>query len=289
MSNEELVAELQQQYDEEKIMILWNQVEHYIRKIAWKYVPMLRCSIKKQEDEDLVSEGYFALVKAIKGYDPNAGMSFLGYLTFYLHSAFSDYIARDLGSSRSRSYRVRMLQKFEDEYISLTGKRPSDEEVCRGIGVSYETLQSLRSSGIAKSVDEDISEDGNLSLLDRIPSEESVEDDVIDGVVRDQVRNLLRVYIDELPVTQRRIIHLVYYRGFTDQRASDELNMKYSQLLAEKKKALDSIGKSKHLRELGRFLPERYEALAFHGGLGSFMAKGSSSTEISAIRNVLGK
>ena len=85
MTNEELVQRIQ---NGEKVLIieLWEQVKRFIAKRAKNFC--LHCYSTKVDPEDLIQSGYFALLEAIKKFDPGVDGSFINYLNFHLRNQF---------------------------------------------------------------------------------------------------------------------------------------------------------------------------------------------------------
>lgn len=288
MTNEELVAQLQKKYDPELMGQLWNQVEKYVQKIAKKYVSALRCCSQENPTEDLVQEGYLGLVKAVERYDLNGQRSFLSFSAYFLHSAFSDFVGRQSGGSRGTSFRIRMLRKYESEYYELTGREPTDSQICRDLGISQEGLELIRRRGSSNlSINASGDDDEDLTLLDHIPDPTvNVEEDVIDRIVQNQVHDLLVKYVNELPDLQRRIILMTYFGGRSDKEIASLLMIDQKKLKSQKDIAIRRLKVYHHRTELGRFLPERLTSGAYRGSLERFRVTGSSSTEMTAIRNL---
>lgn len=285
MTNEELVAQLQKGYDPELMTQLWNQVEKFVRKIARRYFAALHCP---SDQEDLIQEGYLGLVKAVERYDPNGQRSFVSFSAYFLHSAFSDFIGRQSGGSRGTSFRVRMLRKYESEYYELTGREPTDSQICHALGISQEGLELIRRQGSSNlSINASGDDDEDLTLLDHIPDPTvNVEDDVIDRIIQNQVHDLLVKYVNELPDLQRRIILMTYFGGRTDKEISSILMIDQKKLKSQKEIAIRRLKIYRHRMELGRYLPERLSSGAYRGSLGHFRETGSSSTEMTAIRSL---
>lgn len=102
MTNEELVEKIregQTQLVEE----LWNQTEGLIRWAASRFYAQITAANggtapgglewigadnRKENTEDLVQSGYFALVKAIEQYNPEAGAAFSTFLLLHLRNEF---------------------------------------------------------------------------------------------------------------------------------------------------------------------------------------------------------
>lgn len=88
MTNEELTAEIKAGrtgYGE-----LWEQVQAFVRQQAARYMYQNAglCAGAGVEFEDLLQAGFLALHNAVKGFEPEAGMSFVGYLAFHLKRYF---------------------------------------------------------------------------------------------------------------------------------------------------------------------------------------------------------
>lgn len=95
MSNEQLVSMIQGG-ERDKLVELWAQVERFVTQQANRRL-VLSGGLGGVELEDLCNAGYLALVAAVDTYDPLAGMSFIGWLTFHLRTAFAE-----AGGYRSR-------------------------------------------------------------------------------------------------------------------------------------------------------------------------------------------
>ena len=90
MTNEELVSEIKAGragYGE-----LWEQVQRFARQQAAGYISqnLGLCTGAGVEPDDLLQAGFLALHDAVKGFDPAAGMAFVGYLAFHLKRYFRE-------------------------------------------------------------------------------------------------------------------------------------------------------------------------------------------------------
>lgn len=90
MTNEEMVA-LIQQGEKHYLVDLWDQVEGLVKWQAKRTMAGIRgmasnCGV---EFDDLYQSGYLALVEAVDTYKHNRGMTFGGWLIYYLRSAFA--------------------------------------------------------------------------------------------------------------------------------------------------------------------------------------------------------
>ena len=91
MTNEELVIKIKA--GETGLMNeLWPQVENFVCAQARKFYNAYsgRCAQMSVELEDLYQEGYFAIQKAVDGYDIDKGVTFLTYAGYHIKNCFGD-------------------------------------------------------------------------------------------------------------------------------------------------------------------------------------------------------
>lgn len=93
MTNEEL-AVLIQNGDDGYLPTLWEQVRRLIKIKAERYSYMLKENGKRVDPEDfaddLIQSGYFAVLDAVKYYNPGSGIKFTSYLDNTLKTAFRE-------------------------------------------------------------------------------------------------------------------------------------------------------------------------------------------------------
>ena len=89
MSNEELAIKIQSGHTE-YIPKLWEQIAAFVEWRAKKYLAEYPPHYQDLKD-DLVNEGYFAMLRAAEDYDDNKG-AFLTYLSYHLRTCFRSVI-----------------------------------------------------------------------------------------------------------------------------------------------------------------------------------------------------
>ena len=97
MTNEELALKIQSGCDE-YIPELWEQIAAFVEWRAKKYLAEYPSHYQDLKD-DLVNEGYFAMLEAAKGYDREKG-TFLTYLPYHLRTCFRSVIYSGRGKRR---------------------------------------------------------------------------------------------------------------------------------------------------------------------------------------------
>lgn len=97
MTNEELALKIQSGCDE-YIPELWEQIAAFVEWRAKKYIAEYPPQYQDLK-EDLINEGYFAMLEAVKGYDEDKG-AFLTYLSYHLRSCFRSVIFSGRGKRK---------------------------------------------------------------------------------------------------------------------------------------------------------------------------------------------
>lgn len=90
MTNEELVLSIRQG-DKSLIPELWEQVQKLIISFAWKYYIKYEsmCSAAGITAEDLIQEGYFALLDAVTAWTPESNCVFNTFLNYPIKNRFN--------------------------------------------------------------------------------------------------------------------------------------------------------------------------------------------------------
>ena len=132
MSNEELAVRIAAG-ETDLIIQLWKQVEKLIKIIAYRYFTANSINgTVRYELDDLIQESYFAVLEAVKLYDPEKEYSFLTYLHFRLKTAFANVAGTRLPKQRNDGFRysisadVPLNNESEDSFVDMF---PSGENI----------------------------------------------------------------------------------------------------------------------------------------------------------------
>ena len=253
MTVSDIVEAIQSGNKDEKLLEqLWNQTEKFIKKKAKIYYNGLvdSCGI---EIADLVQDGYFAMLDALKTYDKERGCSFLTWLDYYLKRAFSNcagfkhYVDED-GKQKQRC-------SFIDTCIRLDA--PINGEDTEG-----------------------------ETLLDQIQSKRDDISEAEERIYKDELHRVQEKLLTTIPKREAEIIREIYYEGKPLAHIAKSEGITQSRVGQIRNNAL------RHLISSVNTKPEGRELLAFiedstnyysNAGLKAFMRTGSSSVENSVI------
>ena len=208
MSNEELVKKIQAG-EGDKLPELWNQVERFVWQQARRRY-LLSGGLGGVEPEDLYQSGYIALVAAVDSFDPEAGRSFISWLTLALKTAFAE----------AGGYQRR---------------RQASDPIHRAGSLDVP---------IGKDGD-----DGTLADLQADPTAAQDFQDAEERIYLEQLRKVLDTVMAKLPDNQAETLRRHYYAGQTLNQIADVAGASKETVRQREKKALRALRRKKELQQ----------------------------------------
>ena len=121
---EEIVLDIQAGRDQkENLSRLWEQVRPFVCQIANRYGA-------GDETEDLIQEGFFGIMDAVRKWDVGQGAKFLTFAEYDIRNRLTRYLASS-GSVKlpaGMADAVRKCKKVVAEFEKAHGREPSDRE-----------------------------------------------------------------------------------------------------------------------------------------------------------------
>ena len=291
MTNEQLAIRIKAGIDVANNMLqLWQQNRGFIHKVVNQYKAYA-------EEEDLEQEGYLGLSAAVDHYNPDEGVTFLHYASFWIKQYMSRYIKSngtirlpEFMQGRIREYN-KMVQKWQQNYH----RKPTDGEICHFLDLSWEMLENLKKAvQMAKigSLDVPIGEDEDCSLYELIPGsideEEQVESMVLEKVQKEELCAVVWALVDSLTDTQAKTIRARYQDNMTFREIAEDQGISVEMARQRERQGLRELRKPSKSKLLRPFLPDdnRIYSMGLQGnGVGSFNRTWTSSTERAALRD----
>ena len=165
------------------------------------------------ERRELLQEGVVGLLRAIERFDPDRGVPFWGYATFWVRQAMQQLVAELTRPLVLSDRALRRLSHLKDAHrlaLQESGREPGSAELAARAELSVEQVEDLLAADrTARSTDEPVStEDGAVGrfgelLVDPLAHEEYER--VLDAVEADALLTLLAGLSDrERDVLERR-------------------------------------------------------------------------------------
>lgn len=287
MVNEQLVIRICAGIDEaDNTLQLWQQNRGYINKIVNHYKAYA-------EEEDLQQEAYLGLCEAIRHYNPEEEVPFITYAGYWIRQQIGRYIKSN-GTVRLPEHiqaRVKEYKQMVLKWKVTIGRKPTDREICHYLGISREMLESIRKTAqMARigSLDVPVGEDGECSMYDLLPSAINEEEQVIEKIQQEELKEVLWSLVDALPGEQPKIIRLRYQNGMTLRAIAEDKGVTLETIRQQERKGLGELRKPSKSKLLRPFLPDddRIYSMGLQGnGVGSFNRTWTSSTERVALKD----
>jgi RNA polymerase primary sigma factor len=205
--------------------------------------------------EDLVQEGMFGLIRAVEKFDWRRGFKFSTYGTLWIRQS----IQRGLQNS-GRTIRLPVhvaqrqvkVRKVESELSARLSRDPTDEEIAAVAELPVEQVSEIRElSRNLSSLDQPVTDDGELTLGDLLPSDRPDPlDEVADSLREQQVAEI----VAGLPEPERKVIELRFGLSGdgpqTASQAGSQLGISTAQANELEEQALRRLADSPELEAL---------------------------------------
>ncbi len=263
MSNEERVQEIQNGANVRSNMEqLYADNLLLIRKIANKYHGFA-------DIDDLVQQGYLALVDAVKAFDVARGVQFSTFFHIVYEQNINEYLALT-----GQCVRVPLQTRHELKiYHQLIGKGLSLGEIAEKMEISYKRVQELAAldSG-AVSLYSKLGEDGESVLIDQLaaPEEENKPD----------LSEIWSVLGDALDDKRAQIIYDLYREGVSMREEAEKLGISHQAIEQHQQKAFYRLRQIRKIRSLAEMADVNMLACC---GVGVFKRTHTSAVERAVI------
>jgi len=187
------------------------------------------------EEGDLVSYGLLGLINAIERFELDRDIKFETYAISRIKGAIIDELRSMDWVPRSVRSRAREIERAIGELENKHKRAPSDEEICKELGISEEefhtNLTAIHRSSVA-ALDElwTIASSGGdtVALIDTI--EDPNAEDPSRSFAGVETREALAEAIRRLPERERLVIALYYYEELTLREIGEILGVTESRV-----------------------------------------------------------
>ena len=175
-------------------------------------VAKMRAHLPAHADfEELHSAGIIGLISAIDRFDPSLGYTFETYASIRVRGAILDELRKLDMMPRSARGKLRELNRAVGELEQKLGRAPTDNEICREMGIKEEKFRKMRAMsapislicldqpcyGENKLLHESIADERQPAFPDKLEEKEIIE--------------LIANKIQELPDQQKKVLALNYF------------------------------------------------------------------------------
>lgn len=279
------LVEEYQRGTQEAIEELWKQTRKYISVIAKKF-----SGIRGAEYDDLMQCGFLALTNAAQHYDKNKG-DFLPFLSACLSREYRRYISGS-GGVHVPEYKqvwVQRLNQAEADFLKENGRKPTEAELCKILGLSKKALQEIeiaREVNEIYSLDKSITDEGKeADLYEILPDERNEPEEIEKQTDRDRMSAVLWEIIADEGADTVYIMKMRYKEEKTLEETGAAIGWKVDKVRRHEQKCLSYIRRTGKNAPLRRYY-EDYIGFYRLGGLSRFRATQESEVEAIALRHI---
>lgn len=257
-SGDEMLEELDTQLlayktcnDEKKKRILHLQIVEN----AMQLVKKIACNVAVQSgisNEDLIQVGSIGLIKAIEFFDVNKNTKFKTYATYFIRGEIKHYLRDKASIIKTPRELQELVFKISSAIKQLKEngfEDPTEKQIAEIVGVDETKIHEVIGLELCQttlSLDQAVSslEDGDLTLIDKIPSEDYQE-----FLNSYENKIMLKQAIEKLPTDLKEIIKLSYYHDLNQREISEIVHISQMQVSRKLKKALNKMYEIIKLKE----------------------------------------
>ncbi len=186
------------------------------------------------EYDDLVGYGTLGLMDAVEKFDITRGIKFKTYANQRIQGAILDELRASDWIPRSVRKKARDVERNIQGLEAKLGRPPSDEEISKSLGMSFEEYAELLSeiSGTSMLSLNTVwyigKDDDEITVGDQVEDAEHVTPDL--HIEREEAKSILKDIIMKLPDREKQVVYLYYYEELTLKEIGDVLNVTESRV-----------------------------------------------------------
>lgn len=196
------------------------------------------------ELEDLVSDGVVGLLSAAERFDPNRGVKFETFATYYIKGSILDNlpkvpVIKSTGQVQVQKANVPTEETYQDEEEDSSFSDSSDEVENESnllynkiTQISYNYILSLDAPSSSSSDGEE-----SYSLISQLGKLDTIQNDI----EFEELQNILRVAIEHLPNQERTTLKYYYFSKMPFNEIGKKLGLSESWVSRIHKRALEQL------------------------------------------------
>ncbi len=203
---------------------------------------------------DLINEGNYGLIKAAKRFDETRGFKFISYAVWWIRQSILQALAEQGRVVRLPLNRIGTISKIRKTSARLAQQKerqPNYEELATELNIGVDKVrEAMQHTGRHLSMDAPFNEDDDNSLLDVLPSNETIAPD--DPLLDESVKIDIEYALGMLEAREAEITRLYFGIGREHPLTLEEIGQRF-ELTRErvrqiKEKALRKL-RQKHRKE----------------------------------------
>lgn len=211
-------------------------IVHYVELVKIVAGRLYNSKSRELEYDDLVSFGIIGLIDAIEKFDVEKNVKFETYANIRIRGAIIDQIRSLDWIPRSARQKYKDMEEAIETLQSSTEGDITDEMIAERMEISLSEFNRMLGEFTTFSIvslEEKLSESTSFN-----PVSENEEFNPEDAVLSQDLKDVLRNAIDQLPERERLIVGLYYYSELTYKEIAEVLEISESRISQLHSKAI---------------------------------------------------
>ena len=235
-SEEKSIKEMNNLYSQNSDISIEKLIEgnlDLVKKIAWQIHGRVHNVI---EIEDLIQQGMEGLVHAAQKYSPRDNVTFPQYAQLRIRGSIIDYLRKNSNLCRTTIKKKQDFEKNKMQLENSLGRPPSQDEIVKSLGISFDEYDYWQKSFEANSVQSLDNAYDEYSLL-FATSEENPEEQLETKELKAEIK----VALETLNQREALIAQLYYVEELNIYEISDILEISTGRISQIKKKIIEKL------------------------------------------------
>lgn len=226
-----------------------NRKGEYMSTMLEKHLPLVKVIVAKirptlptcADLEELHSAGVMGLISAIDRYDPSRGYCFETYASIRVRGSILDELRKLDLMPRSARSKYRKLNRVVESLEQKLGRAPTDREICDELNMSMGRYLKLRADAQPLNL-LFLDRNQNMEVLnqhDMVPDERQIP--CFEKLEREELTDLVKEKIEDLPRRQRLVLALYYYEGMRLAEIGEILGVSEARISQIRAQALKTL------------------------------------------------
>lgn len=211
-------------------------------KLILSYMPVVKIIAKKiymklpasYELDDLISVGTIGLMDAIEKYDPKQEVKFKTYAEYRIRGQILDELRALDWASRATRDKIKNVEKINDHLRSELGREVTDLELCKALKLKqkdyFQLMQRIQPVQTLSLTPCETGEIKTLPGLQAALTDDSCESDPYECAEKNNMKEVIRKRIDDLPENEGKVLTLYYFEEKTMKEISEVLQVTESRV-----------------------------------------------------------